>query len=129
VSFDDPNAVIAYLEKNYFLVGLTEYLDEFVVLLGLHMGWDINTLYVPVCKHFEDRVTRSDFQEAFPEVTLHLFSSSIRFRTCPAGWDGLGRDFFVCCNLLYFFRVSQSVFSFLEIRTQIKVTASRIYFG
>ena len=42
--------LISALENDYMLVGVTEYIDQFIVLLGLRFHWDLNTMVYHRCK-------------------------------------------------------------------------------
>ena len=44
------STVIDYLSNEYLLVGVTDYLDHFIVLLGLHFKWDLNEMVYHKCK-------------------------------------------------------------------------------
>jgi hypothetical protein len=68
--------VIKYLKENYFLVGVTEYLDEFLVLLALHVGWDPASLYYVYCKPTTTDVHRAEFAHFFPDLMPKLLRST-----------------------------------------------------
>lgn len=69
-------SMINYLKNNYFLVGVTDYLDEFLVLLALHMGWDPSALYYEHCKPTIADVRQKDFAIYFPELMPKLIRST-----------------------------------------------------
>lgn len=67
---------IKFLEQNYFLVGVTDRLNEFLVLLGLHMGWDLSSLYYIYCKPTTSDVHHAEFAHYFPELMPKLEKST-----------------------------------------------------
>ena len=67
---------IKFLKENYFLVGVTDRLNEFLVLLALHMGWDPASLYYKYCKPTDTEVHRSEFERYFPQLMPKLEKST-----------------------------------------------------
>ena len=60
--------LINVLNEEYFLVGITERLNEFLVLLAVHMGWDPQNLYYKRCKPQNVDVGNATFANLFPEI-------------------------------------------------------------
>jgi hypothetical protein len=68
--------IIGYMKAKYFLVGVVERINEFLVLIGLHMGWDLASLYYITCKPTDLDVHRKEFAHYFPELEAKLERSS-----------------------------------------------------
>jgi len=64
----NAQSTIDYLDNNYFLVGVTERLNEFLVLLALHMGWDPQRLYYERCKPSNVDVGTAMFKRLYPAL-------------------------------------------------------------
>jgi hypothetical protein len=70
-----------YLKRNYYLVGVMGRINEFLVLLALHNGWDIHSMYYLPCKRTNLGIRTSDFAELFPNLYRKLESFSRPDRT------------------------------------------------
>ena len=68
--------LIDYMKKNYFLVGVVERMNEFLVLLALHMGWDLSAIYYVKCKPTDLDVHRTEFARHFPDLAAKLERSA-----------------------------------------------------
>ena len=64
--------VIAELESRYFLVGVSERINEFLVLLALHNGWDLSAMMYRRCKTTDIEVTKPAFAAEYPELAARL---------------------------------------------------------
>jgi hypothetical protein len=62
----DSRNLIEILSQDYFLVGITERLNEFLVVLALHQGWDVSSLYYRKCKVTDMKINIQDFARKFP---------------------------------------------------------------
>jgi len=71
----NARTVMDYLDSNYFLVGVTERLNEFLVLLALHMGWDPQRLYYERCKPSNVDVGTAVFKRLYPALHRKLAAS------------------------------------------------------
>jgi hypothetical protein len=60
--------MLRFVRENYFLVGVTEYLNEFLVLIAVHMGWEPADLYYIYCKATDLNIHAHEFQLEFPEL-------------------------------------------------------------
>jgi hypothetical protein len=60
------------LANEYWLVGIKERLNEFIVLLALHFGWDLTTMYYLPCKEMSMNITLDEFGMYFPELVAKL---------------------------------------------------------
>ncbi|KAH9257051.1 hypothetical protein BASA81_004872 [Batrachochytrium salamandrivorans] len=60
--------VMVTLRDEYFLVGVTPMVNEFLLLLALHMGWDPTALYYVHCKPTDLDVHSGEFKERFPAL-------------------------------------------------------------
>jgi hypothetical protein len=49
-------------------VGLTERINEFLVLIALHMGWDPAMMYYRYCKPTDLHIHDREFAERFPDL-------------------------------------------------------------
>ena len=81
---------IKNLKTNYFLVGVTERLNEFLVLLALHMGWDPAHLYYERCKPTDLGIHRSDFAKYFPILMPKLERSH---KPAVEAWEWATKEF------------------------------------
>jgi len=68
-------SLIKALDEQYFLVGVTEHLNAFLVLLAVHMGWDPSRLYYLRCKPQNVDVGSQRFGQEFPELHAKLEGS------------------------------------------------------
>jgi hypothetical protein len=69
LGIDQFNAtqMIKHLATNFLLVAPVEYMNEFLVLIALHMGWELTDLYSPACKGpVENNARLSQFKECYP---------------------------------------------------------------
>jgi hypothetical protein len=71
--------LVKLIDQEYFLVGVTDRLNEFLVLLALHQGWDPSRMYYMKCKPQYD-VTVQMFGDQFPELLLKLQKASVVMR-------------------------------------------------
>ena len=65
------------LQIQYFLVGLTERLSEFLVLLALIHGWDPKVLYYRKCKPTNFDLNAEQFTKYFPHLVNKLKSAMV----------------------------------------------------
>ena len=71
-----PERYIKILENKYFLVGVTERLNEFLVLLALHFGWDSKWLYYRRCKPQNVQMHSREFNKTHPDLFAKLQKAS-----------------------------------------------------
>ena len=69
-------ALIDQMKSQYFLVGVVERMNEFLVLLAVHMGWDPASLYYVTCKPTDLDVHRKEFKNFFPELEAKIEQSA-----------------------------------------------------
>ena len=69
-------ALVGKLRSAYFLVGVSERLNEFLVLLALHMGWDWRALLYKRCRPTELAVTKAALAAAYPDVVAKMERAS-----------------------------------------------------
>lgn len=62
------NRFINLLKTQYFLVGTTERLNEFLVILSLIYGWDPKYLYYRTCKPTNLNIHLKEFGKYYPEL-------------------------------------------------------------
>jgi len=60
--------IVRFLRENYFLVGVTERLNEFLMLIALHMGWDPARMYYRICKPTDIHITAEEFAYFYPDL-------------------------------------------------------------
>jgi hypothetical protein len=72
LAITNSSHVVDFLQQNYFLVGVTEHINTFLVLLALHMGWDLEKLYYVKCKGTDVRLSPKDLDQNFPLVMQRL---------------------------------------------------------
>ena len=65
------------LQNQYFLVGLTERLNEFLVLLALINGWNPKVLYYRKCKPTNFDLNVAQFTQYFPHLVDKLRSATV----------------------------------------------------
>jgi len=63
---------IDVLQRDYFLVGVTERANEFLLLLVMVYGWDFSAAYYEVCKVMNFKVTVEEFKQYFPDLVEKL---------------------------------------------------------
>lgn len=63
----DVQALLAVLRQRFFLVGVADYLNEFLVLLAIHMGWSIQSIFYVKCKESNLNIGRDEFAKHFPK--------------------------------------------------------------
>jgi hypothetical protein len=71
--------IIEYLKENYFLIAPVDRINEFLVLLGLHMGWDFKHLYYVSCKLTDLDVKRKEFESHFPRQAKKLVKATLYY--------------------------------------------------
>lgn len=64
--------IIDFLKVEYFMVGVTERINQFLVLLALVNGWDFETIYYKRCKISNLDVNRNEFKSLFPDLATKL---------------------------------------------------------
>lgn len=64
--------ILEILRTDFFLVGVIEYLNQFLVLLALVYHWDLSAMYYRRCKQSDLRVTTEQFQEMYPTFSAKL---------------------------------------------------------
>ena len=67
---------IDQMKRNFFLVGITERINEFLVLLAIANGWDLTAVYYKKCKQSNLDVPKRVFAEYFPSLVAKLEASS-----------------------------------------------------
>lgn len=75
-----PAEVVQMLRNRYFLVGVVEHLNEFLVLLALHQGWDLASLYYRRCKPTNVEITAALFKRRNPDLYKKLYAASAVLR-------------------------------------------------
>ena len=70
----DSAVVLNALASRFFLVGVTERLNEFLVLLSAHVGWDPAKLVYRRCKSSPVTISLDEFKAAFPAEAATLES-------------------------------------------------------
>ena len=100
--------LIETLKKKYFLVGVSERINEFLMVLALHMGWDPAALVYRKCKATDADVTRAAFERRYPDLGAKLAKASApvteayewakaefdaHIKRMPPWFPGMVRDF------------------------------------
>jgi hypothetical protein len=67
---------INVLKSQYFLVGVTERLNEYLVLVALANQWEFSSLYYRRCKPSNLDVKKPEFERYFPELAKKLEAAS-----------------------------------------------------
>jgi hypothetical protein len=87
-----PDAVVEVLKREFFLVAPVERMSEFLVLIGLHMGWKYEALHYVSCKPQDLDVHRSEFQGYFPELAAKLVRATLpmmeAYKWVESDWEG-----------------------------------------
>ena len=68
--------LVNVLKTKFFLVGVTERINEFLVLLATFYGWEFKYLYYRTCKKSDLKITSEDFQKYFPDL-VHTFQRNV----------------------------------------------------
>ncbi|KAH9251395.1 hypothetical protein BASA81_010806 [Batrachochytrium salamandrivorans] len=68
----NSQAVINVLQRDYFLVAVTEHVNDLLVLLAWHMGWELSSMYYLRCKATDLGITQDAFRARFPELMQSL---------------------------------------------------------
>lgn len=63
---------IEILKTQYFLVGISERMNEYLVLLAEANGWDLKYLYYRKCKPTDLHVHKEEFRRYYPELVEKL---------------------------------------------------------
>ena len=86
-----PMEVVEALQKYFFLVAPVERMNQFLVLLAIHMGWKYESLYYVTCKPQDIDVRRSDFVKYFPHLAEKLDTATRpmaeAYRWAKESWD------------------------------------------
>lgn len=69
---NNAKSLIDFLTEKYFLVGVTERIDEFLVLLAVHMGWKLSDVYYVYCKPVNIHITEAEFAWYHPNEYARL---------------------------------------------------------
>jgi len=85
------SSIIHILKNEYFLVGLTERLNEFLVLLALVNGWDPKVMYYRKCKPTNFDLDPRHFENYFPDLTKKLShatnAAQVAYRWAKADYE------------------------------------------
>ncbi|KAH9258102.1 hypothetical protein BASA81_003665 [Batrachochytrium salamandrivorans] len=69
----DSNKAIATLQAQYLFLGVTDKLNELLVLLAWYMKWDMEAMYYTPCKQHTDLAfSPAEFKLAFPRLYKQL---------------------------------------------------------
>lgn len=64
--------LLSMLHNKYFAVGLAKRFNDLLILLAVHMDWEVSFMYYLTCKPPNSRVTNQNFKLAFPALYSRL---------------------------------------------------------
>lgn len=89
---NDGMDMTEHLHNKYFLVGVSEKVDEFLVLLALANGWDLDSIHYKNCQPSDLEVSSERLNQFFPSAVDKL-KNHPQVKRAQQAYEQAKRDF------------------------------------